>query len=100
MVLAPGLLFEVAHAVSQLLYQLVTVTTEAVVGSTSVTVTLVVVMTRVLGAALVGTSRALVVAQYDVHAPALPHVGDGSSLYPGADGVHGDAQGLGGLGYR
>jgi hypothetical protein len=89
----------VAHAVSQLLHQLVAVL------ATVKTVMFVVmsvagVMVCILGAALVAAGRALVAAQYDVHAPALPHVGDGTALYPGADRVHGDAEGLGGLGYR
>ena len=67
MILAPGLLFEVAHAVAQLLDQLVPV---VVVISTSMFVSvmsIVVAMPCVLGAALVaalvGASRALVVAQ-------------------------------------
>lgn len=58
------------------------------------------VVIGILVVALVSAGRALVVAQYDVHAPSLPRMGDGAALYPGADRVHGDAQGFGGLGYR
>ena len=100
MILAPGLLFEVAHAVAQLLDQLVPV---VVVISTSMFVSvmsIVVAMPCVLGAALVAARRGLVVAQYGVHALALADVGGGSGLYAGADRVHGDGQGFGGLGYR
>jgi hypothetical protein len=73
---------------------------EVVSGVSKITLMLAIVMPYILGAALVGTSRALVVAQYDVHATALADVGDGAALYPGADGVHGDAEGIGGLGHR
>ncbi len=97
MVLAPGLLLEVAHAVSQLLEEFVAV---VITTTTMLVAVLIGILGAALVAALVGTSRALVVAQYDVHAPALPHVGDGAALYPGADRVHGDAQCFGGLGYR
>ncbi len=96
-VLAPGLLFEVAHAVSQLLEEFVAV---VITITTMFVIMLICILGAALGAALVGTSDALVVAQYDVHAPVLAHMGDGAALYPGADGVHGDAEGLGGLGYR
>ncbi len=103
-VLAPGFFFEVAHAVAQLLDQLVAVVavvyTIMFVLVNSIVVAMPCVLGVALGVALVVASRALVVAQYDVHALALADVGDGSALYAGADRVHGDAEGIGGLGYR